>query len=130
MSGRPQSAKSFFAINRKPESDRLLENADSFSVECENQTTGVVDRESVDVDAGTVTIEIPGRAPVVHKILNYSLDPRDSTDRFGNHGTEVELVIVEWSKDNRLGRIDVNQGAGNFSSHDGSGWNCTSPSYQ
>jgi len=118
----------FFRNSVFPRMDHLS-LADSFSVECENQKTGVVDRESVDVDAGTVTIEIPGSAPVVHKLLSYALDPHPSTDRFGNHGVEVGLVIVEWSKDFLQGRLQTDP-SGNFSSHDGSTWNCTSPSYQ
>jgi hypothetical protein len=118
-----------------------LKAADSFSVECENRTTGVVDRESVDVDAATVAIEIPGSAPVVHKIFSYFVDQQQSTDQFGNLGTEVEVGMIRWSKtefsgdysDPRLGQLLLPAATGTpygVSDHDGAVWHCTSPSYQ
>jgi hypothetical protein len=46
-----------------------LKNGDSFSVECRNNRTGTIDRETVDVDAATVTIEIPGSKPIAHHVV-------------------------------------------------------------
>jgi hypothetical protein len=73
-----------------------LQNADSFSVECRNDRTGVIDRESVDVDAATVTVEIPGSAPVVHRISQFAVNGSQVQDRFGQIGMELHLEVANW----------------------------------
>ncbi len=134
-------AKFFRYDSPRQQRTNTLKAADSFSVECENRTTRVIDRESVDVDAGTVTIEIPGSAPVAHKILSYYVDQQQSTDQFGNPGIEVEVGMIRWSKteysgdysDARLGQLYLPSVTGapyGVSDHDGAVWHCTSPSYQ
>ena len=73
-----------------------LRNADSFSVECKSDRTGVIDRETVDVDAATVTIEVPGKAPEVHHVTNGYFDIGDAQDRFGKPLLRMRLKAVFW----------------------------------
>jgi hypothetical protein len=72
-----------FDDQHMPKSPNQLRNGDSFSVECRNNRTGVIDRESVDVDSATVTVEIPGREPIVHRITEFNVMGRRVQDRFG-----------------------------------------------
>lgn len=71
-----------------------LRDADSFSVECRHGN--VTDRESVDVDAATVTIEVPGKAPEVHHVTNGYFDIGDAQDRFGKPLLRMRLKAVFW----------------------------------
>jgi hypothetical protein len=75
-----------------------LRNADSFSVECRNNRTGVIDRESVDVDSATVTVEIPGSEPLVHHITQFSISGREVQDRFGQLGMGFYVQRAEWGQ--------------------------------
>jgi len=115
---------------------RKLANGDSFSVECQSDQTGVTDRESVDVDATTITIEIPGSSPVVHKILDSIMIPDRATDRFGHSAVEDEVGAVFWAKADANGVHHDGLWLGpvtngkNISDHAGSSWSCTFPSYQ
>jgi hypothetical protein len=59
-----------------------LADGDSFTVECKNDN-GVIDRESVDVDAETWTINVPGLPTVVRKIQGYLVRTSPAIDRFG-----------------------------------------------
>jgi len=70
-----------------------LRNTDSFSVECESDR-GVIGRVGVDVDAATITIEVPGEAPAVHPITKFSMWSGDTPDRFGR--THMHLMYVFW----------------------------------
>lgn len=79
-----------------PKNINQLRNGDSFSVECRNMSTGVIDRETVDVDAATVTVEIPGNEPIVHHITEFSVYPRQIQDRFGQPGIEVLVMAAAW----------------------------------
>jgi hypothetical protein len=81
-----------------PKNYQQLQNADSFSVECRSQRTGVVDRESVDVDAATVTVEIPGSAPVVHPITHFVVSGSQTEDRFGQPALDLHLGMVNWGR--------------------------------
>jgi hypothetical protein len=65
-----------FDYRHMPKNINQLRNADSFSVECRNDRTGVIDRESVDVDSATVTVEIPGSEPIVHHITQFGISAR------------------------------------------------------
>jgi hypothetical protein len=76
-----------------------LRNADSFSVECKSDRTGVIDRETVDVDAATVTVEIPDSAPAVHHITQFLIDISDVKDRFGQPAIAVHLRLANWGRD-------------------------------
>ena len=87
-----------FDIQHRPRNIIQLQNGDSFSVECRNENTGVIDRKSVDVDAATVTVEIPGSAPVVHRITQFAMGTRDVQDRFGQPGMEVYVAVADWGR--------------------------------
>jgi hypothetical protein len=81
-----------------PKDWNQLKNADSFSVECRNPQTGVIDRESVDVDARTVTIETPGKEPVIRPILQFSLGGEPVQDKFGlPSGWDMHLAFASWA---------------------------------
>jgi hypothetical protein len=95
-----------FDAQHLPKNTQQLQNADSFSVECRDQRTGVVDRESVDIDAATVTVEIPGSAPVVHPIIRFAVGGYTTQDRFGQPAEEMHLVMANW------GRIGNSDGVG------------------
>jgi hypothetical protein len=103
-----------------------LRDGDSFSVECKNVNTGVIDRESVNVDAATVTIEIPGSAPVVHKITQFSVAYDMNADRFGAMDVNAHLQLALWGETaSRQGIGLVNSGHRWMSQHDDdSYWNC------
>jgi hypothetical protein len=103
-----------------------LHNADSFSVECKNNRTGVIARESVDVDAATVTIEVPGNAPEVHHITQWLLDLSDAQDRFGKPGLAVRLRLVYWDTPRKVGLVFARISGGDrwFSNQDGQTWIC------
>ena len=92
------SSAKVFDSQHIPKNPQQLQNADSFSVECRNQTTGVVDRESVDVDAATVTVEIPGSAPVEHPIIGFAVGGGETQDRFGQPAEELHLVAANWGR--------------------------------
>jgi hypothetical protein len=104
----------------------LLQDTDSFSVECKNNKTGVIDRESVDVDSGNVTIDIPGNSPVVHKITNFSWGLHNPRDRFGAIQWEVYLQIVGWGMiGNQMVGLLLSGGERWTSHHeDDSWWGC------
>jgi hypothetical protein len=74
-----------------------LRNADSFAVECESDQ-GVIGRVGVDVDAATITVEMPGRAPEVHPITKFQVWSGDSApDRFGkSRYKSVHLMYAFW----------------------------------
>jgi hypothetical protein len=109
-----------------------LRNADSFSIECKNFSTGVIDRETVDTVYGTVTIEVPGAAPIVHHITSFAIDPHPITDRFGSGltaGWEMELVIADWAQrgSTGIGLLRSPNGRWSSSHEDGSAWFCADP---
>jgi hypothetical protein len=82
-----------------PKDWNRLENADSISVECRNRQTGVIDRESVDVDARTVTVEIPGADPVVHRITGFQLSGDPVRDKIGYPaGWDMYLALPAWGR--------------------------------
>lgn len=117
------NAKTFDAIPSK----MRLRDGDNFTVECKNVNTGVIDRESVDVDAATVTIEIPGSAPIVHKITQFSIAYDWNQDRFGTTMVvNAHLQLAEWGETPRRQGIGlVNSGERWMSHHDDdSWWNC------
>ena len=87
-----------FDFQHVPKNLNQLRNADSFSVECRNNRTGVIDRETVDVDAATVTVEIPGGEPNVHHITAFSITDREIQDRFGQPGLELYLQVADWGQ--------------------------------
>jgi hypothetical protein len=111
-----------------------LRNADSFSVDCRNVNTGVIDRETVDVDAGTVTVEIPGAEPVVHRIIQFAIEPRPVVDRFDQpSGWDMPLAVATWARagSQNFGLL-LTGGVGGprqwSSAHeDGSLWMCADP---
>jgi hypothetical protein len=80
-----------------PENNELR-NADSFSVECRNNRTGTIDRETVDVDAATVTIEISGSEPIVHHITGFALGVHQVQDRFGQPRWEFFVRAADWGR--------------------------------
>jgi hypothetical protein len=90
------SSAKVFDAQHLPKNPQQLQNADNFSVECRNERTGVIDRESVDVDAATVTVEIPGSAPVVHRIIRFAVGGGTTEDRFGQQAEEMHLVMANW----------------------------------
>jgi hypothetical protein len=87
-----------FDFQHLPKNINQLQNADSFSVECRNDRTGVIDRESVDVDAATVTVEIPGSGPIVHHITQFVVTGHKVQDRFGQPGLELYLAVADWGR--------------------------------
>jgi hypothetical protein len=114
-----------FDYQHLPANLQRLENADSFSVECRNDQTGVIDRESVDVDAATVTVEIPGTEPVVHRISHFGIDARQVQDRFGQVGEDLYLDLVQWGRSGNT-MIGMMISNGRWLSHheDDSWWTC------
>jgi hypothetical protein len=67
-----------WALIRSLEQERSFQG---FSVECKNDHTGVIDRETVNVDAATVTIEAPpGSKPDVFQISVFSPRVKDKSD--------------------------------------------------
>jgi hypothetical protein len=92
------SSAKVFDIQHIPKNYQVLQNADNFSVECRNERTGVIDQESVDVDAATVTVEIPGSAPIVHPITHFVVGGSQTEDRFGKPALELHLEMVDWGK--------------------------------
>jgi hypothetical protein len=92
------SSAKVFDLQHLPKNYQQLQNADSFSVECRNPRTGVIDRESVDVDAATVTVEVPGSAPVVHRITHFVVNGSQTEDRFGTPALELHLEMVNWGR--------------------------------
>ncbi len=99
-----QSNAKVFDLQHLPKNINQLRNADSFSVECRNNSTGVIDRESVDVDSATVTVDIPGSQPIVHHITTFGINARQVQDRFGQLGYEYYLEIADWGQ---IGRSAV-----------------------
>ena len=87
-----------FDFQHVPQNLNQLRNADSFSVECRSARTGMIDRESVDVDAATATVEIPGSEPLVHHITKFTITERMIQDRFGQPGVEVYLLDALWGQ--------------------------------
>ena len=114
-----------FDMAHLPKRIEQLQNGDSFSVECKNNDTGVIDHESVDVDAGTVTVEIPGKVTAVHKILTFGIDVHQGQDRFGAPSFEYYVNDAGWG---RIGSSDVGltlSGDRWISHHeDNSWWTC------
>lgn len=120
------SSAKVFDLQHLPRNYQQLQNADSFSVECRNTRTGVIDRESVDVDLSIVRVEIPGSEPVVHRITQFSVGTREVEDRFGQRAMEYYLMLAEWGQ---LGGIGVGlmlPPDGRWGSHheDDSWWTC------
>jgi hypothetical protein len=102
-----------------------LQEGDSFSVECKNDQTGVIDRESVDVDPGTVTVEIPGKEPAVHKILSFALGMHQGQDRFGALSFELYVQDASWGRLGNTGVGLILSGNRWLSHHeDNSYWTC------
>jgi hypothetical protein len=91
-----------FSMADMPNQVQQLQNADSFSIECRNDHSGVVDRETVDVDSATVTIETPGYNPIVNRITNFIVSRSTSVDRFGQRNMEAHLIMVSWGGSTRL----------------------------
>jgi hypothetical protein len=87
-----------FDFQHMPKNINQLRNADSFSVECRNNRTGVIDHESVDVDLATVTVEIPGSEPIVHHINRFSIGGHQVQDRFGQLGMEFYVQAAGWGQ--------------------------------
>lgn len=87
-----------FDLQHMPKNINQLRNGDNFSVECKSNRTGVIDRESVDVDSATVTVEIPGREPIVHHITRFSMGLHGVQDRFGQPGTEFYVQAASWGQ--------------------------------
>ena len=77
-----QSNAKVFDLQHLPKNINQLRNADSFSVECRNNSTGVIDRESVDVNSATVTVDIPGSQPIVHHITTFGNKCTSSSGSF------------------------------------------------
>lgn len=118
-----------FDLKHIPKNINQLRNGDSFSVECKDNygNADVIDLETVDVDAATVTIAIPGRTSAIHTITNFAItNGRQGQDRFGQQILELHLILVEW------GRVTGGTGVGliwsddRWLSHhdDGSWWTC------
>ncbi len=87
-----------FDFGHIPKNVNELRNGDSFSVECRNNGTGVIDRETVDVDAATVTVEMPGSESIVHQITSFAITGGEVQDRFGRPGLELHVVVADWGK--------------------------------
>jgi hypothetical protein len=114
-----------FDIGHIPSNINQLRNGDSFSVECRNNNTGVIDRESVDVDAVTVTVEIPGSEPIVHRITSFSITGGEVQDRFGQPGLELHVAAAEWGRIGASGVGLLLSGDRWVSHHeDGTWWTC------
>jgi hypothetical protein len=109
-----------------PKDWNRLENADSFSVECRNPQTGMIDRESVDVDARTVTIESPGAEPVVHRITGFLLSGNPVQDKFGSPaGWDMYLALAAWGRTSYGASVGLFFSGRWYSRHeDGATWNC------
>jgi hypothetical protein len=129
----PADAKVLEGQNLPPGWNKLR-NADSFSVECRNVHTGVIDRETVDVDAATVTVEIPGAAPVVHRIISFAIDPKPVVDQFGQYaGWDMPLIAADWARDGdtMVGLLLVGSANGprrwSSAHEDRSVWFCANP---
>jgi hypothetical protein len=111
-------------IHNPPDLHRLR-NADSFSVECKNNHTGVIDRESVYVETGTVVVEIPDSQPAVHHITSFSINERGAQDKFGQLAVDTYLQLVQWgTMGNSM--VGLLWGGDRWTSHheDGSWWTC------
>ena len=93
-----------FDIQHLPKNINQLQNGDSFSVECRNDHTRVIDRESVDVDAAVVTVEMAGSEPIVHHITLFSIGAREVQDRFGQRGMALFVRAADWG---RIGTVGV-----------------------
>jgi hypothetical protein len=114
-----------FDYQHMPKNINQLRNADSFSLECRDNHTGVIDRESVDVDAGTVTVEIPDREPLVHNITWFSITGREIQDRFGQPGMELYLQAANWGQIGASGVGLLLSGDRWYSHHeDNTWWTC------
>ena len=87
-----------FDLQHIPKNLNDPRNADSFSVECRNTTTGVIDRETVDVDSATVTVEIPGSEPIVHHNVGFSLGVHHISDRFGQPAVDFYVQSADWGR--------------------------------
>jgi hypothetical protein len=97
-----------------------LRDGDNFSVECRNNRTGVIDRETVDVDAATLTIEIPDSEPVVHHITTFSINARQIYDRFGQPGMELYVDVANWGQ----GSLILSRGRWLSQHEDSTLWTC------
>lgn len=114
-----------FDMANLPKRIEQLQNGGSFSVECKNNDTGVIDRESVDVDAGTVTVEIPGKVTAVHKILTFGIGLHQGQDRFGAPSFELYVNDAGWGQIGSSGVGLLLSGDRWLSHHeDNSWWTC------
>lgn len=114
-----------FDMAHLPKNIEQLQNGDSFSVECKNDQTGVIDRESVDVEAGTVAVEIPGKVRAVHKILTFGIGMHQGQDRFGAPSFEFYVNDAGWGQIGNSGVGLLLSGDRWLSHHeDNSWWTC------
>src|ERR1700677_1295094 len=96
MTGAARANAKTVPIAQMPRTEQQLQqlrNGDSFSVECRNTISGVIDRESVDVDAGTVTVEMPS-GTTVHKITDFAIGTRTVPDKFDQPLFEMPVVTA------------------------------------
>lgn len=119
------SSAKVFDNQHVPKNINELRNGDSFSVKCSNDGSGVIDRESVDVDSATVTVEIPGSAPMVHHITQFAIDGRQTQDRFGRPGLELSVIVADWGRIGASG-VGLLLSGGRWLSHheDDTWWTC------
>ena len=119
------SSAKVFDVRHYPRKANELRNGDNFSVECRDRRTGVIDRESVDVDAATVTVEMPGSEPIVHHITQFSINGGPVQDRFGQLGLELHVVVAEWGQIGAIGVGLILSGDRWVSHHeDDTWWTC------
>ena len=114
-----------FDYQHIPKNINQLRNGDSFSVECRNNQTGVIDRETVDVDAASVIVEIAGSAPDVHHITKFGITGGEVQDRFGQPGLELHVVFADWGQIGASGVGLLFSGDRWYSHHeDNTWWTC------